>query len=100
MANKSWLEICEELGIKTDIFDPEKREAIMKEHTDCHGISFQKEIGGTIYEVSSCFNPNGRESLFQQFLKLILSQEIDEQRLTSNHDCVDDSNADDSARKP
>ena len=62
----------------TDIFDPEKLEAIMKEHTDYKGINFQKEIGGTIYEVSSCFNPNGRESLFQQFLKLILSQEIDE----------------------
>ena len=78
MADKNWIEICEELGVKTDIFDPKKFEAITKEQMDCKGINFQMEIGGTIYEVSSCFNPKGRESLFQQFLKLILSQEIDE----------------------
>ena len=78
MAYKNWIEICEELGVKTDIFDPEKFEAITKEQMACKGINFQTEIGGTIYEVSSCFNPNGRESLFQQFLNLILSQELGE----------------------
>ena len=67
MADKSWIEICEELGIKTDIFDSAKLEAMMKEHMDCKSINFQQEIGGTIYEVSSCFSPNGRESFFSSF---------------------------------
>ena len=34
------------------------------------------KIGGTTYEVSTHFNSNGRECVFEQFKELILSEHL------------------------
>lgn len=38
--------------------------------------TFQMKIGGTTYEVSTHFNPEGRQCIFEQFKELILSEKI------------------------
>ena len=38
--------------------------------------TFVKKIGGTTYEVSTHFNPNGRQSALEQFKQLILSERL------------------------
>ena len=38
--------------------------------------TFTMKIGGTTYEVSTHFNPNGRQSVFEQFKELILSEQL------------------------
>lgn len=37
---------------------------------------FEMKIGGTTYEVSTHFNPNGRQCIFEQFKELILSENL------------------------
>ena len=37
---------------------------------------FSVKIGGTTYEVSTHFNPNGRQCVFEQFKELILSEQL------------------------
>lgn len=38
--------------------------------------TFQMKIGGTTYEVSTHFNPEGRQCIFEQFKELILSEKL------------------------
>lgn len=38
--------------------------------------TFVKMIGGTTYEVSTHFNPNGKQSALEQFKQLILSERL------------------------
>ena len=38
--------------------------------------TFVKKIGGTTYEVSTHFNPNGKQSALEQFKQLILSERL------------------------
>ncbi len=38
--------------------------------------TFIKRIGGTTYEVSTHFNPKGRQSALEQFKQLILSKKL------------------------
>ncbi len=38
--------------------------------------TFQMKIGGTTYEVSTHFNPKGRQCIFEQFKELILSENL------------------------
>ena len=38
--------------------------------------TFQMKIGGTTYEVSTHFNPKGRQCIFEQFKELILSEKL------------------------
>ena len=38
--------------------------------------TFTMKIGGTTYEVSTHFNPNGRQCVFEQFKELILSEHL------------------------
>ncbi len=38
--------------------------------------SFEVQIGGTTYEVSTHFSKNGRQSVMKQFKKLILSEQL------------------------
>ena len=38
--------------------------------------TFQMKIGGTTYEVSSHFNPKGRQCIFEQFKELILTEKL------------------------
>lgn len=41
----------------------------------CHS-DFKMKIGGTIYEVSTHFNPEGNQCVLQQFCDLILSEDL------------------------
>lgn len=38
--------------------------------------NFTMKIGGTTYEVSTHFNPNGRQCVMEQFKELILSEQL------------------------
>lgn len=38
--------------------------------------TFEMKIGGTTYEVSTHFNPKGRQCIFEQFKELILSEKL------------------------
>ena len=38
--------------------------------------TFQMKFGGTTYEVSTHFNPKGRQCIFEQFKELILSEKL------------------------
>ena len=38
--------------------------------------TFEIKIGGTTYEVSTHFNPKGRQCIFEQFKELILSEKL------------------------
>ena len=37
---------------------------------------FKLKIGGTTYEISTHFNPNGRQCVMEQFKELILSENL------------------------
>lgn len=76
MAEKSLLETYEELELNTDVLNPEKYSAILKEQREYKGHTFTMKIGGTTYEVSTHFNPNGRSCVFEQFKELILSTDF------------------------
>ena len=39
-----------------------------------HPINFEKEIDGTVYTVSTCFNKNASESLEEKALRIILKR--------------------------
>ena len=38
--------------------------------------TFTMKVGGTTYEVSTHFNPNGRQCVMEQFKQLILSEHL------------------------
>lgn len=76
MAEKSSFETYEELGLNTDVLDPEKYSAILKEQREYKGHTFTMKISGTTYEVSTHFNPNGRSCVLDQFKELILSTDF------------------------
>lgn len=38
--------------------------------------NFTMKVGGTTYEVSTHFNPKGRQCLLEQFKELILSEKL------------------------
>lgn len=38
--------------------------------------NFTMKIGGTIYEISTHFNPKGRQCVMEQFKELILSEKL------------------------
>lgn len=38
--------------------------------------NFKLKIGGTTYEISTHFNPKGRQSVMEQFKELILSEKL------------------------
>ena len=41
----------------------------------CEG-TFEMKVGGTTYEVSTHFDMDGRQSVLQQFMGLILQQKV------------------------
>lgn len=61
-----------------DYLIPESKErTAYAEKLRCFGEdTFVKKIGGTTYEVSTHFNPNGRQSALEQFKQLILSEHL------------------------
>ena len=64
---------CVENGVDTTILVDEKREALYAKWRDYKGTTFVKKIGGTIYEVSTHFNPDGRECYLQQWMQLVMN---------------------------
>ena len=38
--------------------------------------TFEMKVGGTTYEVSTHFNTDGRQSVLEQFMALILQQKV------------------------
>ena len=43
----------------------------------CYGIgNYTMKIGGTVYEVSTHFSTDGKQSVLQQFRDLLLSQNL------------------------
>lgn len=52
-------------------------ERIEDGNLNCYGIGdFTMKIGGTIYEVSTHFSTDGKQSVLQQFRDLLLSQNL------------------------
>lgn len=43
---------------------------------DKDSLNFEIKIGGTVYEVHSHFNIEGKQSVLEQFKNLILSQNL------------------------
>ena len=46
---------------------------------------FKMKIGGTVYEVSTHFNPEGSRCVLQQFRELILSEDLLENRIIAKN---------------
>ena len=46
------------------------------EYLDEPETSFTTKIGGTYYEVSTHFSPDGKQSVLQQFMELLSTTEI------------------------
>lgn len=47
--------------------------------------NFKMKIGGTVYEVSTHFNPEGNQCVLQQFRDLILSEDLLENRIIAEN---------------
>ena len=52
----------------------DKNTSIYAQYFEKNDKPFFMKIGNTTYEVSTHFNPNGRENVLQQFQKLILPE--------------------------
>lgn len=67
-----------ELSSISDIMASRSEEAVVdRSKTRRFGEeTFQMKIGGTTYEVSTHFNPKGRQCIFEQFKELILSEKL------------------------
>lgn len=67
-----------EISSISDIMASRSDEAVVdRSKIRCFGEeTFQMKIGGTIYEVSTHFNPKGRQCIFEQFKELILSEKL------------------------
>ena len=52
----------------------DKNTSIYARYFEKDNKPFFMKIGGTTYEVSTHFNPKGRENVLQQFQKLILPE--------------------------
>ena len=58
-------------------FDKGTGERIENGNLQRYGISdFTMKVGGTIYEVSTHFSTDGKQSVLQQFRDLLLSQNL------------------------
>ena len=52
-------------------------ERIEDGYLNCYGIAdFTTKIGGTVYDVSTHFSTDGKQSVLQQFRDLLLSQKL------------------------
>ena len=61
-----------------DAFLPDSTgEYIENGNLQCYGIGdFSMKIGGTVYDVSTHFSTDGKQSVLQQFRDLLLSQNL------------------------
>ena len=72
------IEEDDELICSTDYLldDREKANKCVEKLRNFGEGTFIKNIGGTTYDVSTHYNPNGRETALNQFKKLILSERL------------------------
>lgn len=64
----------------------DKNNSIYAPYFETNDEPFFMKIGNTTYEVSTHFNPNGRENVLQQFQKLILPKsQFDIHTLSKRH---------------
>lgn len=60
-----------------DYMLPQNGERSLLQRMRCFGEDdFKLKIGGTTYEISTHFNPNGRQCVMEQFKELILSEKL------------------------
>lgn len=78
MQEKSWIEIFGELGLDTEIFDDEKWDKMIKTPMEYKGTNFLMKIGGTVYDVTTHFNTNDRESVIMQLFDYLMSKYFDD----------------------
>ena len=65
--------------------DAPKNDAVNGFPSDfCNG-AFKMKIGGTVYEVSTHFDPEGSRCVLQQFRDLILSVDLLENRIIAEN---------------
>ena len=78
MTKKTDIHSNNETAGITDYFIPCKNGKILNYEDTCKfgESTFKTKIGGTIYEVSTHFNPKGTQSVMEQFKKLILSENL------------------------
>ena len=50
--------------------------SVFAPYYETDNMPFVMKIGGTTYEVSTHFNPKGRQCLLEQFKELILSEHL------------------------
>lgn len=60
---------------------PKKENAAIELFSGFGNSDFRMKIGGTVYEVSTHFDPEGSRCVLQQFRDLILSEELLENRI-------------------
>lgn len=59
----------------------QKNDAAIEFSSGFCSSDFIMKIGGTVYEVSTHFNPEGNRCVLQQFRDLILSEDLLENRI-------------------
>lgn len=62
---------------------PKKENAAFELFSGFGNSDFRMKIGGTVYEVSTHFDPEGSRCVLQQFRDLILSEDL----LENLHNC-------------
>lgn len=60
---------------------PKKENAAIELFSGFGNSDFRMKIGGTVYEVSTHFDPEGSRCVLQQFRDLILSEDLLENRI-------------------
>lgn len=64
---------------------PKKENAAIELFSGFGNSDFRMKIGGTVYEVSTHFDPEGSRCVLQQFRDLILSEELLENRIIAEN---------------
>lgn len=63
----------------------QKRNPAIEFSSDFSDNDFKIKIGGTVYEVSTHFDPEGSRCVLQQFRDLILSEDLLENRIIAEN---------------
>ena len=63
----------------------QKRNPAIECSSDFSDNDFKMKIGGTVYEVSTHFDPEGSRCVLQQFRDLILSEDLLENRIIAEN---------------
>ena len=82
-AVKNIAKMYEQLRLtQDDIFHTsQKNDAAIEFSSGFYDSDFKMKIGGTVYEISTHFDPKGSRCVLQQFRDLILSEDLLENRI-------------------